>query len=60
MAVMENHTWTRLSQDAEAGVKWTWKRGCQPSLDLRDSVGGVVVHHQVEVLIGIDPVELRQ
>ena len=45
---------TRLSQDAEVGVKWRWKRGCaaKPPSDLGGLVGGVVVEDQVQVEIG--------
>jgi hypothetical protein len=45
-----NQRSTRLSQDAEAGVKCRWKRGMpqQPLLDRLGLVGGVVVQDQVE------------
>ena len=54
-SMMPNQTSTRFSHDPEVGVKWTWMlrvRG-QPGLDLRVLVGGVVVHDQMQLLVGV-------
>ena len=54
-SMIPNQISTRLSQDPEVGVKWMWMRGFrrQPGFDLRVLVGGVVVHDQVQLLVGV-------
>ena len=43
----QRSTW--LSHEADVGVKWTCQCGRQPGLDRGGLVGGVVVHHDVDV-----------
>jgi len=42
---------TRLSQDAEVGVKWMRNRRCsvEPTLYRRRLVGGIVVDNEIEI-----------
>src|SRR6476660_9251885 len=56
-SMMPNQTSTRFSQDPEVGVKWTWIRGFAAShaFTFGPLVGGVVVHHQMQILVGIGP-----
>lgn len=63
-SMMPNHASTRFIHDADVGVKWTLIRGFgQPVSDLLLLVRGVVVHHQVQLLVRIgtrDLLEERQ
>ena len=54
-SMMPNQTSTRFSHDPEVGVKWTWILGLPASqaADLDAFVGGVVVHHQVQLAVGV-------
>ena len=59
-SMMPNHTSTRFSQDPGGGCEVhvePWALG-QPVGDFGGFVGGVVVHHQVQVLMGVGAVEL--
>ena len=53
--MIPNQTSTRFSHDPEVGVKWTWILGLAASQVRISSafVGGVVVHHQVQLAVGV-------
>ena len=56
-SMMPNQTSTRFSQEPEVGVKWTRIRGLAASqcFDLGPFVGGVVVHHQMQLARRVGP-----
>lgn len=52
--MISNQTWTRFSHEPLAGVKWMWMRGWSASqLSRWGFVGGVVVHDQVQLDVGV-------
>jgi hypothetical protein len=54
-SMIPNQTSTRFSHDPEVGVKRTWILGSAASqlrISTRLFVGGVVVHHQVQLAVG--------
>ena len=61
-SMIPNQTSTRLSHDAEVGVKCTWMRGfsASQSTDLDAFVSSVVVHHQVNSLLGVGAGDLLE
>ncbi len=60
-SMMPNQTSTRLSQEADVGVKWTWIAvRLQPVADLLLLVVDVVVHHQVQLPCGVGASDLLQ
>ena len=61
-SMIPNQTSTRFSQDPEVGVKWTWIRGLSASQALTFGVlvGGVVVHHQMQLAVGVGPGDLLE
>lgn len=61
-SMIPNHTSTRFNRERDVGVKCTFdaRVRCEPSRTSTPLLGGVVVHHQVQLAVGVGAGDLPE